>query len=142
MNFIVQMSGNLSVQGAAQTCNLVANICTISYPMNGTLLVRTCNTYFKNDAILYKYKPGDILYLSYKAKIGKLEKIKIKDVRVISNRQINGAIDFIYIDTYNSLYNDRDLVLETEALLLAKQYYEMRIIDAEKAKYPCTWKRI
>jgi hypothetical protein len=136
------MSGQISLNGAAQTCNLVTGICTYGYIMNGILKVRACNTYYKNDTILYKYKPGDVLYLSYKAKIGKLEKIKIKDVRVISNRQINGAIDFIYVDTFNTLYNYRDLVYETDALLLAKKFYEMRILDAEKARYPCTWKRI
>ena len=137
-----QMTGVISLNGSARTCNLVTGICTFSYNMNVTILARACNTYYKTDTILYKYNIGDVLYLSYKAKIGKLEKIKIKDVRIISSIQINGAISVMYVDTLNTLYNERDLTYETDALLLAKQFYEMRILDAQKAKYPCTWKRI
>lgn len=136
----MQMSGTISVNGAAQTCNLVSGICTFSYNMQGVIQARACNTYYKSDSLSYKYTPGDILYLSYKAKIGKLEKIKIKEVRIISSKQTNGAISFLYVDTLNSLYNDRDLAYETEALLLSKQFYENSILDATQAKYPCTWK--
>ncbi len=138
----VVMTGAINLNGAAKACNLITGQCFYSYTIKGTILARTCNTYYKSDTLYYKYNPGDVLYLAYKAKIGKLEKVKIKDVRVVSSRKILGAFSFVYVDTLNSLYNERDLVYETDALLLAKTFYENRIIDATYAKYPCTWKRI
>ena len=69
--------------------------------------------------------------------VGQFEKVAIKEVRLIMNASTFGKMVFIYVDTLNSLWNEWDLVQEYDALLIAKMYYESKIIETNNANYPC-----
>lgn len=108
-----------------------------SYVGHGNAYITGCTKYKLYLYNIYKYKPGNILYLESKAKIGKLEKIVIKKVRLVGNKQTSGQVRFIYQDTLNALYNEWELINEYDALLLAKNYYERQMFFAIAAQKPC-----
>lgn len=111
-----------------------------SYTGGGTLIFNSCTKYRYLKAFLYKWLPGQIVYYKPKAEIGKLEKIVVKSVQLVKNASTNGQVVFMYIDTMNSIYNEYDLISETQALILARNWYQQQIIFAQDAINPCrTW---
>lgn len=110
-----------------------------SFTGSGTINIDGCTRYRLYLYSTYKYQPGDVLFFKNKAvEEGKLEKIVIKKVRLVNNKQTNGVVAFIYQDTYNALYNEDELVNEHTALLLAKNYYERKMFLTMSAIKPCT----
>lgn len=83
----------------------------------------------------YKWIVNSILYIKHKAAKGVLERIAIK--RVILNRgpKTGGQLVPIYQDTLNSLWNEEDLILESEANELVQTYRQM--VDADYAAAQC-----
>lgn len=110
---------------------------SIQYTGTGIITIGSCTRYYEKQKLTIKYTVGDTLFLKYKAVKGKIEKITIKEIRVVSNRSTYGSFAFVYVDTMNSLYTDKDLVTEMEALSLAKNYYNFQIYLAELSKNPC-----
>jgi hypothetical protein len=108
-----------------------------SYIGNGNLQIRPCCKYWKTINYPHKWSPGDILFSKQKAIMGLFEKVAIKQVRLIMTAGTAGKMIFIYLDTFNSLWNENDLIQEYDALLLAKMYYEQKIIETTNANYPC-----
>jgi hypothetical protein len=91
--------------------------------------------------VTYNYAVGSIVYNINKAKIGILNAVAIKKVRIINPMPPpvgNNKIPSIYIttgdrhttilyqDTYNGLWNDYDLCSEQEATDFAIAYLEKR----------------
>ena len=110
----------------------------MNYTGSGTIVIAGCTIINLYVNLIYRFKVGDVCFLKFKAVKGKLEKIVIKEVRVVSNDYIYGAVRFMYIDTFNAIYGEEDLVTEKEAILLAKQYYEYQILLNVNAKTVCT----
>lgn len=108
-----------------------------SYTGSGGFRFGVCSKYWKTINYPHKWSPGDILFSKPKAMIGQFEKIAIKQVRLIMNADTAGKMIFIYVDTFNSLWNEYDLVQEYDALLIAKMYYEKQIAITTKANYVC-----
>lgn len=108
-----------------------------SYTGSGNVNIDGCGYYDYFLNLAYRFKVGDTCYLKYKAIKGKLEKIVIKEIKVVTNYDIKGIIKFMYIDTLNAIYGEEDLLLAAEAVSLAKQYYEFQIFLAAAAKTTC-----
>jgi hypothetical protein len=113
------------------------------YTGSGSISVNGCSYYYLKKFLQYAYKPGDVLFSLPNAKKGKLEKVVIKLVRVISKRQdLYGAYKFLYQDTLNGLWSEDELVTEANALLEAQDYYATQILIAQNAKIICGNKTI
>jgi hypothetical protein len=110
----------------------------MNYTGSGTIVIAGCTVINLYVNLTYKFKVRDVCFLKFKAVKGKLEKIVIKEVRVVSNDYIYGTVRFMYIDTFNAIYGEEDLVTEKEAIILAKQYYEYQILLNIDAKTICT----
>ena len=110
---------------------------SFSYTGSGSLKISTCSKYWKTINYPHKWSPGDILFSKQKALMGIFEKVAIKQVKLIMNSTTAGKMIFIYVDTFNSLWNENDLVQEYDALLIAKMYYERKISETNNANYPC-----
>lgn len=108
-----------------------------SYVGSGTVVLDGCGYYDYFLNLGYRFKVGDTCYLKYKAIKGKLEKVVIKEIKVVTNYEIKGIVKFMYVDTLNALYGEGDLLLASEAVALAKQYYEFQIFLAASAKTTC-----
>jgi len=108
-----------------------------SYTGSGKFQLGACAKFWKTINYPHKWSPGDILFSKQKALLGQFEKVAIKQVRLIMNAGTAGKMIFIYVDTFNSLWNEYDLIQEYDALLIAKMYYENKIVETTKANYPC-----
>lgn len=95
-----------------------------SYVCSGTINLFGCSSYRKKTNVYYKWAEGCILYSKEKAKRGGLEEVYIK--MVLLNRSYNQIVP-IYKDSYNSLWNECDLVDEVDAINLIQEY-----IDTER----------
>ena len=111
---------------------------SISYTGSGSFRFGICSKYWKTNNYPHKWSVGDILFSKQKAMVGQFEKIAIKEVRLIMNNSTFGKMVFIYVDTFNSLWNEWDLVQEYDALIIAKMYYEKQIAITTNASYVCT----
>lgn len=109
----------------------------ITYTGSGTVFIDGCGEYTVARNYDYLWNVGDTCFLRYKAIKGKLEKIVIKQIKLVTNYQINGEIKFIYVDTLNALYNESDLITQYQAVNLAKQYYEFQMFLALSARTTC-----
>lgn len=96
----------------------------LSYTGSGTINLYGCGLYRKKINVFYKWAEGSILFSKEKAQKGRLEEVYIKTV--LLNRSYNQIIP-IYKDSYNSLWNEEDLVEEADAVILIQEY-----IDAER----------
>lgn len=76
----------------------------------------------------------DIVFNITKAKRGILEKIVIKKVKIINGTLTSGQFEVMYIDTYNALWNEWDLVSHATALALATAYYNDLLVDLDEIK--------
>jgi|LSQX01.1.fsa_nt_gb hypothetical protein len=79
-----------------------------------------------------RFAPGDILYNVYKARKGVLEKVVLKNWRVINSDLIGGQFEVIYVDVLNALWNERDLIGYAEALVLAQAYRARMLAYAQQ----------
>jgi glycerol-3-phosphate responsive antiterminator len=77
------------------------------------------------------YGQGDTAYNIDKAKVGVLEKVVVKKQRVIQNSKTHGKALVLYVDTFNGLWNEHDLVSFTEAQALAIDYLQGCLSDLE-----------
>lgn len=107
---------------------------TINEIGSGGCSIRGCAiiTYIKTYTT--KFAAGDIVFNVDKARKGVLEKVVIKKVRVINANKTGGAFEVMYVDTYNALWNEWDLVSHREALELAQEYYEFLLAEAAELK--------
>lgn len=113
------------------------NCSTCTYTGSGSVIVSGCGEYTYAKNYPYLWNVGDTCFLKYKAIKGKLEKIVIKEIKIVTNYEIDGEIRFMYVDTFNALYNEGDLLTQFDAVNLAKQYYEFQIFLALSAKTTC-----
>lgn len=74
-------------------------------------------------AYITAFGVGDILYNVRKARKGVFEKVVIKKPRIIKSMRTSGIQVTLYVDTYNALWNESDLVAYDAALQLATIYY-------------------
>lgn len=74
------------------------------------------------------FKQGDIAFRQDRANKGILEPVAIKQVFIT----FNGNVEIIkYIDTFNALYTDVDLVDQATAIALATAYQQLQIAKLE-----------
>lgn len=83
-----------------------------------------------------EFGSGDIVYSLPKARKGILEKVVIKKTSTVNSKFTQGAFRVLYVDTLNSLWNERDLTSHANAISLAKAYYENLLEQWEEAN-PC-----
>ena len=110
---------------------------TITYTGAGAVFFNGCTEINFSKYYPHKFNVGDACFLKFKAVKGKLEKVVIKQVKIVSNYAIDGTIKFMYLDTFNSLHGEKDLLTQNEAVQTAKQYYEYQIFLTLSAKTIC-----
>lgn len=66
------------------------------------------------------FVPGDKPYVAAKARRGVLEKVVIKEVRAVQSRRTLGVNRVLYVDTFNGLWNEYDVVHHEEALSMVE----------------------
>lgn len=108
-----------------------------NYNMNGGVGIYGCGKVVFKIFRYYKYKPGSVLYLCYKAKIGILEKIVIKQVIPKAGYKNNIYSNALYKDNLNFLYNEDELCSEANAVALAINYYENQLEKNKKLIRNC-----
>ena len=79
------------------------------------------------------------LFIVPSAYKGILEKVTIKQVKLISKKLTNGAIYFLYIDTTNGIYQEDELTTEYNALIIAKQFFEKQLSFTISATKICPY---
>jgi len=94
-----------------------------SFTSSGTISVFGCARVEKEIYVLYRWGERSVVYVKPKAIKGILEKIAVK--KVIMNLKF-GQYKPIYMDTMNSLYNEDELISETEARTLAQDYLDLQ----------------
>jgi hypothetical protein len=102
--------------------------------LNGGVVVGGCCTEQFTQNIQTLYGPGDIVYSRLKAMRGTLEKVVIKQQKLIKNKRTYNRFVVMYIDTLNGLWNEWDLIELEEAKLLAEDYLTDILVDLNKVK--------
>ena len=93
-----------------------------NYTSYGNININGCSAVSKSENFLSKYQQGDKVWLYYKAKQGILESVVIKELRVLGGGFSYNKVVSIYVDTYNFLYNEDELIPLNLALELKNQY--------------------
>jgi len=98
-----------------------------SYVGSGSLSLQKCGVgvvYTPKNLCFYRFNPGDTAYLGYKAAKGVLEYVVIKKVRLNSTFMSGGVGECIalYIDTFNAIYNEWDLLTLADATAMVNAY--------------------
>jgi hypothetical protein len=55
---------------------------------------------------------------------GLYERIAIKDVQVKNNQYTEGKNAVLYVDTFNAIWNEWDLITREEADILVEEYWQ------------------
>jgi len=106
-----------------------------TYEASGNLSLSKCGIGYSNSPIFIRnveFSVGDQAWLKYKAEKGKLESIIVKKINLIDfTYRGNGPVTVIYVDTFNALYNETDLISYSDALILKTNYlYNQRVAES------------
>lgn len=101
------------------------------YEASGALSTCSFGSFESSINFFTEFKPRDVAWIKKKAEQGLLRKVAIKNLYIKGN----GSMYFIvvYKDTYNSFWNEGDLIDEATAIDLATAYWERIEQDTEKA---------
>ncbi len=92
------------------------------YEASGKLITCSHGSYEQSWFIVTLFKPRDVAWIRKKAMIGLLRNVAIKSVKLIPESKYPDNI--LYKDTYNSLWNENDLIDETTAIAMATAYWQ------------------
>ena len=112
-----------------------------SYTGEGTLKLSRCGNnvvYIPRKFVTVPFKAGQRAWLKYQAQKGKIESVVVKTVKIISNYSTGGAYNVMYFDNLNAIFNESDLINQSDAINFALNYYQNRLYLAEKA-LECKW---
>lgn len=116
-----------------------------TYSASGSILTGGCSKYYFQLTLAHEFSIGDILYVKPKALKGVLEKVAIKDIRFPGSydptrgRMVIFDIDIpLYVDTFNALYNEEELVSYVDAIALIQEYNIRQHNLREQAALNCT----
>lgn len=97
--------------------------------MDDTVFTGGCAIYSSTRYYTSKFQINEIVWLKSKALKGKVEKIAIKSIKMPF------PYNFLYKDHLNSLYNEKDLLKENEAIDLIEQFVEkMNFLNRQNVK--------
>jgi len=109
---------------------------SFSYNGSGAVAIGGCASYDKYVYVEYKWPLNSLLFSKDKARKGIMELVAIKRMFVNNNTKTQWQPVKIYQDTYNGLWNERDLIEEEEARELAIAYWEKRKQQIINARCP------
>ena len=107
------------------------------YVASGSLNLGKCGDYVLNVVYLRSiaFSIGDTAWLKYKAEKGILESIVIKKIRLVDFTYKGLGLAYIlYVDTFNALYNDYDLIYYADAVAIAQDFLNRRRTIEETAE--------
>jgi hypothetical protein len=76
---------------------------------------------------------GDRAWLKYEALRGRVRSVWIKKLKVVSGLSTLGKPVVIYYDNLNAVFNEEDLITNSDAVNIALAYHQKRLLDAQKA---------
>lgn len=79
-----------------------------------------------------KYGERDVVYIRKDAQKGKLRSVAIKRLYVVDSKHTGGEFRVLYIDTYNSWWNEVDLVPKSAAVALATAFWQGVAAETDK----------
>lgn len=98
----------------------------LSYNGGGTIKARGVAKFSKKVVYPYKFAVNSEAYVKKQALLGVMEKIIINKVFIGNNRYTYYQQNNVYEDTLKSLYEEKDLITESEARELALQFWTTR----------------
>ena len=107
---------------------------TFSYVGSGTVYTFGCARVRASVFATYNFAEGSTVFFCPKARIGRLERITIKSVKLIPQ---GNNFKALYKDTYNALYNEDELCSEETAIELAAEYFAQQLILIDQAARSC-----
>ena len=102
-----------------------------TYEATGGIQIFGCSAYKLIHFRYYQYRIGSLLFSKQKARRGIYEKIAVKDVK-FPNAYVN-----LYVDTFNGLWTEDELVSYENAVILVEQYIDRRNAWFEEAIRIC-----
>lgn len=107
-----------------------------AYSGSGKLYAANCGNnivYVPKKLVTVAFKAGQRAWLKHKAQKGKIESVMVKKVKILSDLSTLGGINVMYFDNLNAVFNETDLINQSEAISIALAYYQSRIFAARKA---------
>lgn len=101
---------------------------------SGGAIISGCSLISFVDILYTTFAQGDVGYNVNKARVGVLEKVVIKKQKAIRNLKTHGKLTVLYIDTFNALWNESDLVSLSNAKTIAVNYLQGLLEDLDKIK--------
>lgn len=99
----------------------------LTYESSGNINVAGCASADFKRNYLTRFSVGLKVYIKRQASVGRLEYVVIKKInkQFPNNKEKYGLYPIImYVDTYNRIWAEEELVLQAEALILASNYLE------------------
>ena len=87
---------------------------TFTYDAGGAVAIGGCASFDKYVYVEYKWPLNSLLFSKDKARKGIMELVAIKRLFVNNNTKTQRQPVKIYQDTYNGLWNEKDLIEEEE----------------------------
>ena len=101
-----------------------------NYVASGGLSLASCVDVSETKFIIVKFEKGAVVYEARLARKGRLEKLVVKNINIINNKNTFGLYAINYVDTLNAVYIEEELVDHATALALAEAYLEAQQASA------------
>jgi hypothetical protein len=107
-----------------------------TYTGGGAMTAARCGNnvvFFPKRRLLLQFFEGDRAWLRYEAERGKLRSVWIKRIRIVTNAATLGRTTVVYFDNLNAVFNEDDLITNSDATTIALAYHQRRLVEAQRA---------
>ncbi len=111
---------------------------SFNYVGSGGVMVGGCANVTKAIYVIYKWGEGSVVFNVHKAARGVMEAVAIKEVRLINNKKTFAKTVAMYIDTYNGLWNEYELVSEDDARAIASDFLATQLAEYRISTLKCS----
>lgn len=107
-----------------------------TYTAGGSIFANRCGNnvvFFPKRMITLQFVEGDRAWLRYEAERGRIRSVWIKRVKIVASAATLGRPTIVYFDNLNAVFNEDDLITNSEAVGIAILYHQRRLYEAQKA---------
>lgn len=107
-----------------------------TYTGGGIIAAKRCGnivSFLPRKVVIVQFAEGERAWLRYEAARGRIRSVWIKRIKIINNAATFGQNNIIYFDNLNAVFNEDDLVTNSDAIAIAIAYHQNRLYQAQKA---------
>lgn len=131
------MSFDYEAEGLIQSGGVVGLLTSYNYSSGGGVMtLKRCGNnvaFVPKKFLSVQFVEGDRAWLRYEAERGRIRSVWVKRIKIVTSAATFGRPTVVYFDNLNAIFNEEDLITNSEAVGIALAYHQRRLYEAQRA---------